>query len=176
MLLCTWFTAVHSLCLKYYCIYPKYWDTSTLTIRLMKFEQAQLTTCWCVYYWMNGKQCRYRSDAAYCGIWSGSTLFAQPCLSLYLRLIWLIHEYQKIWILMFPFIGQWLWSCSCSDMTTSSFVLHEYVTCKLSQIEKEKNGDFDLFWSKKCKHFILLKEVHTIIILSIGTDRPEQTV
>ena len=33
--------------------------------------------------WTNGKLGRPRSDAALCGIWSGSTLVAQPCLSEY---------------------------------------------------------------------------------------------
>ena len=33
---------------------------------------------------MNGKQVRPRSDAAFCGVWSGSTLFTQACLSKYL--------------------------------------------------------------------------------------------
>ena len=30
---------------------------------------------------MSGKQCRPWSDAAFCGVWSWSTLFAQACLS-----------------------------------------------------------------------------------------------
>ena len=38
--------------------------------------------------WMSGKQWRPWSDATYCGIWSGSTLFAQACLSLCLGLLW----------------------------------------------------------------------------------------
>ena len=32
---------------------------------------------------MSGKQCRPWSDAAFCSIWSGSTLFAKACLSQY---------------------------------------------------------------------------------------------
>ena len=28
---------------------------------------------------MSGKQCRPWTDAAFCGVWSGSTLFAQAC-------------------------------------------------------------------------------------------------
>ena len=35
-------------------------------------------------WWLNGKQCRSWSDATFCGIWSGSTLFAQTCQSKYL--------------------------------------------------------------------------------------------
>ena len=37
--------------------------------------------------WMSGKQCRPWWDATYCGISFGSTLFAQACLSEYLRYI-----------------------------------------------------------------------------------------
>ena len=32
------------------------------------------------YCWVRGKQCWTWSDAAFCGIWSGSTLFVQACL------------------------------------------------------------------------------------------------
>ena len=37
---------------------------------------------------MSGKECRPRSNAAFCGIWSGSTLFAQSNLFKYLAWIW----------------------------------------------------------------------------------------
>ena len=30
--------------------------------------------------WTNGKQCRPWSDATFCGVWSGSSLFAKACL------------------------------------------------------------------------------------------------
>ena len=36
---------------------------------------------------MCSKQCRPWSDVSFCGIWSGSTLFAQACLSRYLGLL-----------------------------------------------------------------------------------------
>ena len=36
------------------------------------------------FWWMSGKQCRPGSDGPYCGVWYGSTLFAQACLSQYL--------------------------------------------------------------------------------------------
>ena len=39
------------------------------------------------YCCMYGKQCRPRSDAASCGIWSGSTLFAKAYLSQYFGLL-----------------------------------------------------------------------------------------
>ena len=44
-------------------------------------------------WWMNGKQCRPWSDVAYCGVWSGSTLFAKVCLSQY---IWIIMYVPNI--------------------------------------------------------------------------------
>ena len=34
--------------------------------------------------WMSGKQYRPWSDAMFCSFWSGSTLFAEACLSEYL--------------------------------------------------------------------------------------------
>ena len=39
------------------------------------------------YCCMYGKQCKPWSDAAFCHIWSESTLFAQACLSQYLGLL-----------------------------------------------------------------------------------------
>ena len=39
------------------------------------------------YCCMYGKQCRPWSDAEYCSIWSGSTLFAKAYLSQYLGLL-----------------------------------------------------------------------------------------
>ena len=48
---------------------------------------------------MSGKQCRPWSDAAYCGVWSGSTLFAKTYLPQYLGLfrypaafIWIVYN------------------------------------------------------------------------------------
>ena len=40
----------------------------------------------------SGKQSRFWLDVAFCGIWSGSSLFAQACLSQYLELIWWIES------------------------------------------------------------------------------------
>ena len=50
-----------------------------------KISQVHSTTCWFFWKncWMGGKQCRPWSDAAFCGIWSGTTLFAQVLLSQY---------------------------------------------------------------------------------------------
>ena len=53
---------------------------SRLTIFVLKFEQVDFTTM-CLKYWICGKQSRPRSDAAFCGVWSGSTLFAQASLT-----------------------------------------------------------------------------------------------
>ena len=46
---------------------------------LLNFEQVFFTTCKFKNHWMSSKQCRPWSDAALCGVWSGSTLFCQPC-------------------------------------------------------------------------------------------------
>ena len=66
-----------------YGIYPTIGISYLPTILFLKFEQAQYTTFWCIKKSssMSGKQCRSRSDATFCGIWSVSTLFAQTCLS-----------------------------------------------------------------------------------------------
>ena len=43
---------------------------------------------------MNGKQYRPWSDAMFCGVWSGSTLFAQAYLSEYLNTVYIcISDY-----------------------------------------------------------------------------------
>ena len=59
--------------------------TPQLLIKLvLKFEQVQFTTHCAKNCWMSGKQCRPWWDATFCGISSGSTLFAQASLSVYL--------------------------------------------------------------------------------------------
>ena len=40
--------------------------------------------------WMSGKQCRPWRDAAFCGVLSGSTLFAQACLSEHIRYLFIL--------------------------------------------------------------------------------------
>ena len=45
--------------------------------------------------WKSSKQCRSWSDATFCSIRSGSTLFAQAYLSQYLGLLWFSHTLQK---------------------------------------------------------------------------------
>ena len=65
------------------------WTPQLLTVVSLEFEQGQVTThvvsknCW-----ISGKLCRPWWDAAFCGISSGSTLFAQAWLSKYIPWIW----------------------------------------------------------------------------------------
>ena len=73
-------------------ISPKYSDTSTPYHIVLQSEQYNLLpdvvskNCW-----MSGKQCGLWWDAAFCGVSSRSTLFAQACLSKYIR------KYGNIW-------------------------------------------------------------------------------
>ena len=53
-----------------------------------------LLHCMFVNCWMTGKQCRPWWDATFCSYSSGSTLFAQACLSEYFRYIW----YVAFWL------------------------------------------------------------------------------
>ena len=67
---------------------PTYWDTLTsyrACPRICASSFHYLIIC-LNYCWMSGKQCRPWADIAFCGIWSGSTLFDQACLSQYLGL------------------------------------------------------------------------------------------
>ena len=49
-----------------------------LTILVLKFKHVRFPTCWGVWNgWMCSKHGRPWLDAAFCGVWSGSTLFAQ---------------------------------------------------------------------------------------------------
>ena len=71
-----------------YRIYPKYSNTST------PYHTCSNIWTSTIYYpmlcqncLMSGKQCRPWWDAAFCGVSSGSTLFAPASLSEYLRLI-----------------------------------------------------------------------------------------
>ena len=70
-----------------YFSYCKYGDNSTLTKLTWKVEKISSTTRWYVYCWMSGKHCRPWWDATFCSIWSGSTWFAQACLSQYIGLL-----------------------------------------------------------------------------------------
>ena len=68
---------------------PKYWDTLTPYYTCAKILTAPfyyllmcLKNCW-----VGSKRSRPWSDAAFCSIWSGSTLFPKTCLSQYLGLL-----------------------------------------------------------------------------------------
>ena len=66
--------------------YPEYFDILTFYqtgLKILITPNDYLLMC-PKYCRMNGKQCSPWSDAAFCSIWSGSTLFAQACLSEYL--------------------------------------------------------------------------------------------
>ena len=74
----------------FYHIYPKYWDLWTYHTcpNIWNSQFYYLLIC-LKYFCMYGNQCRPWSDAAFCGVWSGSTLFAKACLSQYL---WLLRQ------------------------------------------------------------------------------------
>ena len=60
---------------------------------------------------MYGKQYEPWSDAAFCGIWFGTTLFAKAYLSQYLELLQyyllktLLHEWQTVYLFELEFYG-----------------------------------------------------------------------
>ena len=90
-------THLELLCFSTYCIYPKYLDTLCTYYNCPKiwnspFYYLLLCLKYCCMY---GKQCRLWSDAEFCGIWSGSTLFAKVCLSQYLGLLRCSKKYQE---------------------------------------------------------------------------------
>ena len=65
-----------------YRIYPKYSHPLPFAMHLSSTNPFYYLWM-CIKLRMSGKQCRPWSDAAYCGVWSGSPLFAQACLSEY---------------------------------------------------------------------------------------------
>ena len=74
-----------------YRIYLKYWDTLTpypylkLSKNLKKKKSPFYYLLICLKFcWMHVKQCKPWSDAAFCSIWSGFTVFAQTRLSQHL--------------------------------------------------------------------------------------------
>ena len=73
------------------------WGTPyLLTILVLKLEIMSLFYCplmYLKYCFMYGKQCWPWSDAASCGVWSGSTLFAKVYLFQYLGLL----QYDIAW-------------------------------------------------------------------------------
>ena len=88
--------------------YPKYWDTLTPyhtfpVICKSLFHYLLMCPKYCR---TSGKQRISWSDAIFCGIWSGSTLFAQTCLSKYLCLD---AKTTKSIFYIFPSLKLWLW-------------------------------------------------------------------
>ena len=68
---------------------PKYWDTLSTYHTCPKIWNSPfyyLSMC-LKYCCMYSKQCRPRSDAEFCSVWSWSTLFARTYLSQYLGLL-----------------------------------------------------------------------------------------
>ena len=60
-----------------------------LIILIPKFEQTiLLSTGESKVCWMSGKQCRLRSDAAFCGIYPWSTLSVQTCQTSLSKFFW----------------------------------------------------------------------------------------
>ena len=76
-----------------YCIYHMYWDSLSTYHTCPKIWNSPfyyLLMC-LKYCCMYGKQCRPWSDAAWCGVWSESVLFAKVSLSQYLGLLQLLQ-------------------------------------------------------------------------------------
>ena len=86
-----------------YRIYPKYWDKLTPYHTCPKHWISSfhytVTVAVSKNWWMSGKQCRPWSDAAFCAVWSGSTLFALACLSHYLGSIRYLVLFQALYAL-----------------------------------------------------------------------------
>ena len=92
------------------------------------------------YCCMYGKQCRPWSDAAFCSIWSGSTLFAKACLSQYL-LWYIFFQRKKIW--------QFMWIICLADNSRDMWK-HYFL------------------WKKKKKYFQILSAAIVIGMLRIN--------
>ena len=73
---------------------PMYWDILSTYHTCPKIWNSPFyyLLMYLKYCCMYGKQCGPWSDAAFCGIWSGSTLFAKVYLSQYLGLLWETHK------------------------------------------------------------------------------------
>ena len=69
---------------------PKDWDTLSVYRMCPKIWNSPFyCLVMCIKYCcMYGKQCRPWSDAAFCSVWSGSTMFAKAYLSQYLGFLW----------------------------------------------------------------------------------------
>ena len=84
--------------------------------------------------WVGGKQCRPWSDAALCGVWSGSALFTQACLSEYVdkcRKFDQIEPQQRsswirpwfFFVCLFYFRLFILFPTKCCDVTVTSSLI-----------------------------------------------------
>ena len=90
------------------CVYLKYWDTLTPYHTWPKIWMSPILPLdTSINYWMSGKQCRPWSDATFCGIRSGSALFAEACLSQYLGLLWymFIHSFRQDKLFIFSYFS-----------------------------------------------------------------------
>ena len=68
------------------------YNHSYLRISVLKYGTVYFIMC-PKYCWMSNKQCRPWSNAAFCSIWCGSTLYAHACMSRYLGLL----QYLFFW-------------------------------------------------------------------------------
>ena len=113
---CKFRESIHCRIYLYYIhrIYPKYSDTFTTSYpsKIWKSSFYYLSIC-LNYCWMSGKQRRPWSDAAFCGVWSWSTLFAQAYQPQYSGLLrytkyldWIAsnHTYPKFWTSPFEYL------------------------------------------------------------------------
>ena len=116
---------------------------SSLPCFSYNFNQSVYYLLMCLQYcWMSVKQCRPRSDTTFCGIWSGSTLFAQACLSHYLGcydISILATEIQNIQIadgdvcrgLPIPIFMIFPRLFTCPTLTTNNFKVGMYGTISM---------------------------------------------
>ena len=86
--------------------YFRCWDTLTLYLTSQKYLSKFILlpinvskNCW-----MSCKQCRPWSDATFCDIWSGSTLFARVCLSKYGKYV----KVNKKCVLFWTVLAEWI--------------------------------------------------------------------
>ena len=85
-----------------------------LTILVLKFEQVNLNTCIDVSKFKlpdEAKQCKPWSDATFCGIWSGSTLFAhlRPTDYLTFTTLWAFSADDRLMIFFLFFPENRIW-------------------------------------------------------------------
>ena len=117
---------------------PKYWDTLSTyhtypTVWNSPFFYFLICLRYCCMY---DKQCRLWSYAAFCSVWSGSTLFVKAYLSQYLRLLWYI------------FVGKFSWFF-CWFFSQIQFV---YYFCQPFALQKSiLMGKMTKIFGKQCR-------------------------